>query len=131
MWIDRGEVEPTLIPTEGRARYRLRAFGPGRLEDLRERHRHDLRPQPSLWVGYTEPRKEEPEPEHPSPFDPGMIVLRQVDDNTIERVGKLKGQVVEKGTWKLSPDGSKLTITTEGEIEGQKYRNVQTFERTE
>ena len=32
---------------------------------------------------------------------------------------KIKGAVVEAGTWKLSTDRSTLTITTKGKIEGQ------------
>ena len=49
----------------------------------------------------------------------------------IERVGKIKGAVVETSTWKLSPDGKTLTITTKGKIEGQDYSNTQLFERVD
>jgi hypothetical protein len=57
------------------------------------------------------------------------FAVERVDPQTIKRIGKIKGQVVETGTWKLSPDGKTITITTEGEVEGQKYKNLQVFER--
>jgi len=64
---------------------------------------------------------------------PGIeaFAVERVDPLTIKRTGKIKGQVVETGTWKLSPDGKTLTIVTEGEVEGQKYKNLQVFERLE
>jgi hypothetical protein len=55
--------------------------------------------------------------------------LKRVDPLTIERTGKIKGAVVETGVWKLSPDGKVLTITTQGDVNGAKYSNVQVFER--
>jgi hypothetical protein len=55
--------------------------------------------------------------------------LRQIDPLTIERTGKVKGAVVETGSWKLSPDGTVLTITTKGDVNGAAYSNVQVFER--
>jgi hypothetical protein len=57
------------------------------------------------------------------------FTLRRVDDLTVERIGKIKGQVVETGTWKLSEDGRTLTITTRGDVGDAKYSNVQVFER--
>jgi hypothetical protein len=36
---------------------------------------------------------------------------------------------VETGTWKLSPDGKTLTVTTKGQIGDQAYSNLQQFER--
>jgi hypothetical protein len=59
------------------------------------------------------------------------FAIQRVDPLTIRRIGKIKGQVVETGTWKLSADGKTITITTEGEVEGQKYKNLQVFERLE
>ena len=50
---------------------------------------------------------------------------------SIERTGKIKGAVVETGTWKLSPDGKTLTVTTKGKIDAQEYSNTQVFERLE
>jgi hypothetical protein len=55
--------------------------------------------------------------------------LRRVDDTTVERLGKIKGQVVETGTWKLSDDGRTLTITTKGDVGDEQYSSVQVFER--
>ncbi len=57
------------------------------------------------------------------------FAVKRVDATTLERVGKIKGAVVETSTWKLSPDGKALTITTKGKIEGQDYSNTQLFER--
>ena len=59
--------------------------------------------------------------------------LKRVDATTVERVGKIKGQAVETATWKLSPDGRTMTVSTQGRIESEKaeYKNVQVFERTD
>ena len=59
------------------------------------------------------------------------FAIKRVDATTLERVGKIKGAVVETSTWKLSPDGKALTITTKGKIEGQDYSNTQLFERVD
>lgn len=59
------------------------------------------------------------------------FTLRRVDASTVERIGKIKGTVVENGTWTLSPDGRMLTVTTTGDVDGAKYSNVQVFERVE
>jgi hypothetical protein len=55
--------------------------------------------------------------------------LRRVDANTIERTGKIKGQVVETATWTLSPDGKVMTVSASGTMEGASYKNLQVFER--
>ena len=57
------------------------------------------------------------------------FAVKRVDATTLERVGKIKGAVVETSTWKLSPDGKTLTITTKGTIAAQDYSNTQLFER--
>ena len=57
------------------------------------------------------------------------FAVTRVDATTVERAGKIKGAVVETSTWKLSPDGKTITITTKGKIEGQDYSNTQLFER--
>jgi hypothetical protein len=57
------------------------------------------------------------------------FALRQVDTTTWERIGKIKGQVVETATMKLSADGKMLTITSKGEIDRYRWDNVQVFER--
>jgi CRISPR-associated protein Csb2 len=74
-------VKPTLVPTDRRGTHRLRTFGPKRLEYLRDQHRQQIRPQPQQWTRYAPP---EPSPEErpPSPFDPGLVVLRQVGGRT-------------------------------------------------
>jgi hypothetical protein len=59
------------------------------------------------------------------------FAVKRVDPLTIERTGKIKGAVVETGTWKLSPDGKTLTVTTKGKIGDQAYSNLQVFERLE
>jgi len=71
--------EPTLIPVEGRATTHLRMFGPGRTKYLKERFDAGPRPQPALWQGYSPPKHESEIPEFKDgPFDPGLLVLRQV-----------------------------------------------------
>jgi hypothetical protein len=62
------------------------------------------------------------------------VSLKRLDDHTFERTGKIKGDVVETSTWKLSPDGKTLTVTTKGKVpQGQgapaEYSNTQLFER--
>jgi CRISPR-associated protein Csb2 len=78
MWIEDHPPEPNLLPDDERATFRLRAFGTGRTEYLKNRHDAGLRPQPSLWQGYAEKRNEPNIPIHDGPFDPGLLVLRQV-----------------------------------------------------
>jgi hypothetical protein len=55
--------------------------------------------------------------------------FKQIDATTFERVGKIKGQVVETATYKLSADGKVLTVASKGQIESEKWDNVQVFER--
>jgi CRISPR-associated protein Csb2 len=77
-WVEDNPPKPDLIPDEGHATLRLRMFGPGRTAYLKNRFDAGLRPQPSRWQGYARPgnAKDEAVPE---PFDPGLIVMRQVD----------------------------------------------------
>jgi CRISPR-associated protein Csb2 len=81
VWIAADHGPITLAPTKGKATHRLRTFGPGRLADLQERYILQLRPQPQQWTRYAPP---EPEgrPLPAVPFDPGLIVLRQVGGRT-------------------------------------------------
>lgn len=58
------------------------------------------------------------------------VSLRKIDDLAFERTGKVKGAVVETSTWKLSPDGKTLTVTTKGRIDSAEYSNTQAFDRT-
>ena len=55
--------------------------------------------------------------------------LRRIDANTIEGAAKLKGQVVENATMKVSSDGKALTVTTKGSINGDDYSSTQVFNR--
>ena len=66
-------------------------------------------------------------PTENSPFE--TISLKRIDANTIERAGKIKGQVVETSTMKLSEDGKILMLTTKGSFEGQVYSSTQVFNR--
>lgn len=71
-------IEPNYIPTHGASEHRLRIFGPGRLEYLKNRHEAGLRPQPAIWQGYSAPRTK-PMSKHPQPFDSAIIVLKQIN----------------------------------------------------
>jgi len=66
-------------------------------------------------------------PTENSPFE--TMSLKRIDANTIERAGKIKGQVVETSTMKLSEDGKILMLTTKGSFEGQVYSSTQVFNR--
>ena len=57
------------------------------------------------------------------------FALNRIDARTFERIGKIKGQVVETATLKLSADGKVLTITSKGAIGEDRWDNVQVFER--
>lgn len=57
------------------------------------------------------------------------VALKRIDDATIERTGKMRGEQVETSTWKLSDRGRVLTVTTKGNIQGVEYNSVQVFER--
>ena len=60
-----------------------------------------------------------------SPLD--TVSLKRIDDNTVERSGKIKGQVVETATMKISGGGKILTVTTKGAIDGEEYSSTQVF----
>jgi hypothetical protein len=57
------------------------------------------------------------------------ISIKRVDARTVERMGKVRGQVVETRTRTVSPDGRTMTITTKGTNNGAPYQSVQVFER--
>ena len=78
MWIEDNPPVPNLLPDEERATFRLRTFGVGRTENLKNRYDVGLRPQPSSWHGYSEEHNEPELPICDGPFDPGLYVLRQV-----------------------------------------------------
>jgi hypothetical protein len=60
-----------------------------------------------------------------------VVTLRRIDPRTVERTGKIKGQVVETATMKVSADGDVLTMTTKGTANGSTYSSTQVFERQE
>jgi len=62
-----------------------------------------------------------------SPLD--TVSLRRIDANTMERDGKIKGQVIETVTMKLSEAGKILTVITKGSNNGQPYSSTQIFNR--
>jgi len=66
-------------------------------------------------------------PSENTPFE--TMAIKRVDANTIDRIGKIKGQVVETSTMKLLEDGKVLTLTTKGSFEGQNYSSTQVFNR--
>jgi hypothetical protein len=55
------------------------------------------------------------------------VGLRRVNANTVERSGKIKGQVAETVTMVVSNGGKTLTITTKGSIEGTDYSSTQVY----
>lgn len=57
------------------------------------------------------------------------VSLKRVDANTVERTGKIKGQVVENVTMKVSGGGKILTMTTKGSIDGVDYSSTQVYEK--
>jgi CRISPR-associated protein Csb2 len=79
IWIAEETPEPTLVPTDSRSNFRLRTFGQGRTEYLKNRFDAGVRPQPARWQAYEPPKTEDEFPPLNGPFDPGLIVLRQVE----------------------------------------------------
>ena len=49
------------------------------------------------------------------------VSLKRVDDGTVERTGKIGGQVVETETRTVSDNGKVLTVTTKGNKDGTEY----------
>lgn len=77
MWIDESpDVRPDLVPVDRDAEYRLRGFGAGRIDYLKSRFDAQLRPQPSLWVGYSQAKNSPDIPIDCSPYEPALIVMR-------------------------------------------------------
>lgn len=56
-----------------------------------------------------------------------MVTFKQVDANTLERTGKLQGEVLETVTYKLSADGKVMTITQD--ISANNTSSVQHFDK--
>ncbi len=78
VWIDDQAPPPTLIPNDSRPTHHLRMFSGGRLTYLKNRYDAGLRPQPSRWQGYVEPRKPGTVEVQDGPFDPGIFVMREL-----------------------------------------------------
>jgi hypothetical protein len=57
------------------------------------------------------------------------VSLRRADDHTVERTGKIRGQVVETETRTVSDRGRVLTVTTKGTRDGAEYSSVQVYDR--
>ena len=57
------------------------------------------------------------------------VSLKRVDDQTVERTGKVQGQVVETETRIVSRNGEVLTVTTKGTKDGAEYSSVQVYDR--
>jgi CRISPR-associated protein Csb2 len=104
IWIEDHPPPATLEPSpveQGQGRYRLRVTPSGRLEYLRKQFEAGLRPTPSLWGGYDEPRQELPSPPEPhTVFDADIIILRRLDgpsfglETTLQLTEALRGAVM-------------------------------------
>ena len=57
------------------------------------------------------------------------VALKRVSLRSVERTGKVAGQMVETQTWNVSADGRTLTVTTKGSADGDDYSRVEVFER--
>lgn len=62
-----------------------------------------------------------------SPLD--TVVLKRIDANNYERIGKVRGKDAETATMKISADGKTLTIATTGSNSGTDYTSNQIFNR--
>ena len=69
--------------------------------------------------------------DYPAPVESALDTnsIMRVDANTIERMGKIKGQVVETVMYTVSQNGKVLTITQKGTVNGINYGSVQVFDR--
>ena len=50
------------------------------------------------------------------------VSLKRVDDRSVERTGKIRGQVVETEIRTVSDNGNVLTVTTKRNMDGTEYR---------
>ncbi len=57
------------------------------------------------------------------------VSLKRIDANTIERAGKIRGQVTETCRMTVSPDGKMLTMKIQGSAYGRKYQSTQVYHR--
>ena len=82
---------------------------------------------PSVVVEYTARFDGTDSPISNSPLS--TVSLKRVDDRTVERTGKVQGQVVETETRTVSDNGKVLTVTTKGSRNGSEYSSVQVYDR--
>lgn len=57
------------------------------------------------------------------------VSIKRIDARTVERVGKVKGQVVQTETYSVSSDGHMLTVKQQGRNNGVPFTSAQIFER--
>ena len=57
------------------------------------------------------------------------VSLKRVDDRTVERTGKIRGQVVETETRTVSDNGKVLTVTIKGTRNGTEYSSIQVYDK--
>ncbi len=57
------------------------------------------------------------------------VSLKRVDDRTVERTGKIRGQIVETETRTVSDDGKVLTVTIKGNRDGTEYSSIQVYDK--
>ena len=57
------------------------------------------------------------------------VSLKRVDDETVERIGKIQGQVVETETRTVSDDGKVLTVEIKGNRDGTEYSSIQVYDK--
>lgn len=57
------------------------------------------------------------------------VSLKRLDARSVERIGKVKGQVVQSETYSVSPDGHMLTVTQQGQNNGVPFKSAQMFDR--
>jgi len=57
------------------------------------------------------------------------VSLKRVDDGTVERTGKIQGQVVETETRTISDDGKVLTVEIKGNRDGTEYTSIQVYDK--
>jgi hypothetical protein len=57
------------------------------------------------------------------------VAFKRVDANTVERIGKYRGEQIETVRYAMSADGKTLTVTQKGTLNGADVTSVQLFNR--
>lgn len=84
MWLDdSADAGANLFPVAENAVFRLRGFGIGRTDYLKSRFDSQLRPQPSLWVGYSTEPERASVVEGAHPYEAALVVLRVVGGGSL------------------------------------------------